>query len=105
MQNNRLIKLHEMLEETPNDIFLNYALAMEYKGLSQFNKTIEQLNKVLLLDENHVPTLYQLGVLWNESNENEKAILYLEKGYEIAKKQKNNKTANEFKALIDEILY
>ena len=105
MQNNRLIKLQDMLEESPNDIFLNYALAMEYKGLSQFNKTIEQFNKVLLLDENHVPTLYQLGVLLSDSNENDKAILILEKGLEIAKQQKDHKTANEFRTLIDEILY
>jgi tetratricopeptide (TPR) repeat protein len=105
MQNNRLIKLQEMLAESPSDIFLNYALAMEYKGLSQFNKTIEQLNKVLLLDENHVATLYQLGVLWSERNENDQAILFLEKGFLIAKQKKDLKTANEFNALIDEILY
>lgn len=105
MQNNRLIKLQEMLAETPNDIFLNYALAMEYKALSHFEATIEQLNKVLLLDENHVATLYQLGVLWSERNENDKAILFLEKGITIAKQQKDLKTANEFQALIDEILY
>jgi tetratricopeptide (TPR) repeat protein len=105
MQNNRLTKLKEMLQETPNDIFLNYALAMEYKGLSQTDKTIEQLNKVLLLDENHVPTFYQLGVLWSECNENDKAIMFLEKGIEIAKQQKDLKTANEFRALLDELLY
>ncbi|MFY7733454.1 MAG: tetratricopeptide repeat protein [Bacteroidia bacterium] len=105
MQNNRLLKLQEMLAETPNDIFLNYALAMEYKGLSLFDKTIEQLNNVLLLDENHVASLYQLGVLLSERNENDKAILFLEKGIEIAKQRKDLKTTNEFRALIDEILY
>ena len=105
MQNNRLEKLQEMLAETPQDIFLNYAVAMEYKGLSLFDKTINQLNKVLLLDENHVASLYQLGVLLSEKNENEKAILFLEKGLQIAKQKKDLKTANEFQALIDEILY
>ncbi|MFZ4800120.1 MAG: hypothetical protein ACOYMA_21700 [Bacteroidia bacterium] len=105
MQNNRLEKLQEMLAEMPQDIFLNYAVAMEYKGLSQIDKTIELLNNVLLLDENHVATLYQLGVLLSEKNENEKAILFLEKGLQIAKQKKDLKTTNEFQALIDEILY
>lgn len=105
MQNNRLEKLQEMLSEMPHDIFLNYAVAMEYKGLSLFDKTIDQLNKVLLLDENHVASFYQLGVLLSEKNENEKAILFLEKGLQIAKQKKDLKTANEFQALIDEILY
>ena len=105
MQNNRLEKLQEMLSEMPQDIFLNYAVAMEYKGLSLFDKTIDQLNKVLLLDENHVASFYQLGVLLSEKNENEKAILFLEKGLQIAKQKKDLKTANEFQALIDEILY
>jgi tetratricopeptide (TPR) repeat protein len=105
MQNNRLEKLQEMLAESPQDIFLNYAVAMEYKGLNFIDKTIEQLNKVLLLDENHVATLYQLGVLLSELNENDKAIMFLEKGLLIAKQQKDLKTANEFRALIDEILY
>lgn len=105
MQNNRLEKLQEMLAETPQDIFLNYALAMEYKGLSQVDNTLKQLNTVLLLDENHVPTLYQLGVFWSEKSENEKALLYLKNGLQIAKQKKELKTANEFQALIDEILY
>ncbi len=105
MQNNRLEKLQEMLAESPQDIFLNYAIAMEYKGLNQFDKTIKQLNEVLLLDENHVATLYQLGVLLSEKSENENAILFLEKGLQIAKQKKDLKTVNEFQALIDEILY
>jgi len=105
MQNNRLEKLQEMLDETPQDIFLNYALAMEYKGLSQHENVLKQLNTVFLLDENHVPNLYQLGIFWIEKSENEKALLYLEKGLQIAKQKKELKTANEFQALIDEILY
>ena len=40
-----------------------------------------------------------------EKSENEKALLYLEKGLQIAKQKKELKTANEFQALIDEILY
>jgi tetratricopeptide (TPR) repeat protein len=105
MQNNRLEKLQEMLAESPKDIFLNYALAIEYKGLSQFDNALKQLNAVFLLDENHIPNLYQLGVYWMEKSENEKALLYLEKGLQIAKQKKELKTANEFQALIDEILY
>ncbi|MES2381391.1 MAG: hypothetical protein V4538_10155 [Bacteroidota bacterium] len=105
MQNNRLLKLQEMLAEMPDDIFLNYALAMEYKGLNEAQKAIHQLEKVLLLDENHVASLYQMGVLMSENNENEKAILFLEKGLNLAKQNKDLKTANEFKALLDEIMY
>ncbi|MES2727882.1 MAG: hypothetical protein V4643_12310 [Bacteroidota bacterium] len=105
MQNNRLLKLQEMLAEMPDDIFLNYALAMEYKGMNEAQKTIHQLEKVLLLDENHVASLYQMGVLMSEDNENEKAILFLEKGLNLAKQNKDLKTANEFKALLDEIMY
>lgn len=105
MQNNRLLKLQEMLSEKPDDIFLNYALAMEYKGQNQVLQTIQQLEKVLLLDENHVASLYQMGVLMSENNENEKAVLFLEKGLTLARQNKDLKTANEFKALLDEIMY
>lgn len=105
MQNNRLLKLQEMLSEKPDDIFLNYALAMEYKGQNQVLQTIQQLEKVLLLDENHVASLYQMGVLMSENNENEKAVLFLEKGLTLVRQNKDLKTANEFKALLDEIMY
>ncbi len=105
MQNNRLLKLQEMLSEMPDDIFLNYALAMEYKGQNQAQQTIQQLEKVLLLDENHVASLYQMGALMSENNENEKAVLFLEKGLNLARQNKDLKTANEFKALLDEIMY
>lgn len=105
MQNNRKEKLELMLAEQPNDIFLNYALAIEFKGLGQINNCKLQFEKVLHFDENHVASLYQLGVLYNESNETEAAIKYLERAYLHAKNKNDLKTANECKALIDEILY
>jgi tetratricopeptide (TPR) repeat protein len=105
MQNNRLEKLEQMLVEKPNDIFLNYALAIEYKALGKINETKLQFEKVLQFDENHVATLYQLGVLFNENGKSEDGIKFLEKAYLLAKNRNDHKTANECKALIDEILF
>ncbi len=105
MQNNRLEKLQEMLEESPNDIFLNYAVAMEFKGKNRFDLFQKQLEKVLTLDENHVASLYQLGLLLSENQQIEQAIILLEKGLNLAKEKKDMKTYNEFKSLLDELLY
>ena len=45
----RKTMLLEMLAKEPNDVFLNYALAMEMIGNNEFSNAEAQLQKVLLL--------------------------------------------------------
>lgn len=104
MSNPRLQKLLDMLEKQPQDTFLNYALAMEYQGAGDKNKATELFRKVLQIEEHNVAAKYQLAKLISEEHPKE-AILLLESGMRDAKLKSDLKTANEFRSLLDEILF
>lgn len=104
MPNQRLQKLLEMLDKQPEDSFLNYALAMEYLGLNNKEKAEETFRKVLSLDEHNIAAKYQLASLIQHDHTAE-AITLLESGMKDAKLKGDMKTANEFRTLIDEIVF
>lgn len=91
----RIEQLQEMLREEPLDPFLNYAIALEYAKIGEVQKGISIIEEILQRDEDYLGAYYQLGKLYEESGHAEKAIVVYQKGMEIAKKQKNNKTYGE----------
>ncbi|MFN8286128.1 MAG: tetratricopeptide repeat protein [Chitinophagales bacterium] len=100
METLRLQKLKEMEVQKPDDAFLKYAIAQEYIALGNRQ---EALKSYLLLTEHfadYLPTYYQLGKLYEENEETEKALKAYEKGIEIARQQNNQKTLQELKAAI-----
>ena len=84
-----------MLKKTPEDSFLNYALAMEYLAKDETENAIAQLEELVKRDENYLGTYYQLGKLYEQKEETDKAIVTYKKGIEIAKIQDNNKAHGE----------
>ncbi len=105
MSNIRLQKLIEMLEKQPNDTFLLYAIGMEYLGMGNANVAEKYFKQVLEVDQNHVATHYQLGILFAQQNRENEAQPILEKGFELAKQKGDLKTQNEFRSALDELLY
>ena len=93
----RIDMLRDMLTKEADDVFLNYALALE---LMTDLKTIREAEalflKVLQLDENYLAAYYQLGKLFESELKNEEALGYYKSGLEKARIQKNNKAINEF---------
>ena len=93
----RIDHLLSMLEKEPGDLFLNYALGMEYANdLSKVADAESQFKIVLGLDPNYVPAYYQLGKLLASVLRIPEALEYYKTGLEKAKLQKNNKAINEF---------
>jgi predicted Zn-dependent protease len=104
MSNSRFDKLLEMLDQQPDDLFLQYALAMEYLGMGKATEAEKQFRAILLVDVHHVASYYQLGKLLEGTNETE-AIQVYEKGMAEAKIKNDLKTVNEFRSALDELLY
>jgi tetratricopeptide (TPR) repeat protein len=92
----RFIRIQKMLEEEPDDLFLNYSLAIEYISSGQVEEAVQSFLKVISLKTDYVPSYYQLGKIYEGNSENEKALQYFRKGLEFARAQKNNKAINEF---------
>jgi Tfp pilus assembly protein PilF len=104
MSNSRFDKLLEMLEKQPDDLFLQYALAMEYLGLQQPDKAQTLLMQIIATDEHYVAAYYQLGLLLQHTDETA-AIAVFEKGMQEAQLKGDRKTVNEFRSALDELLY
>jgi tetratricopeptide (TPR) repeat protein len=93
----RIDMLLSMLEKEPGDLFLNYALGLEYANdLATVADAESQFKIVLGLDENYIPAYYQLGKLFQSLLRTPEAIQYYKTGLEKAKEKKDNKAVNEF---------
>ena len=104
MSNSRFEKLLEMLEKQPDDLFLQYALAMEYLGMQQSDKAQVLLRQIITADEHYVAAYYQLGLLLQQTDE-AAAVAIFEKGMQEAQAKGDRKTVNEFRSALDELLY
>ncbi|MCW3084820.1 MAG: tetratricopeptide repeat protein [Bacteroidetes bacterium] len=91
----RLQQLQQMLQDEPNDSFLNYALALEYAKENDLSQAISIIEKIVERDENYLGAYYQLGKLYEQQNLSEKAISTYHKGITIAKAQNNKKAQGE----------
>ena len=89
-----------MLEQEPDDVFLNYALAMEWIGEGNYEKAEQQLLRTLDLKQGHLPCFYQLGQTAEKLNKEKEALEYYRQGAELAKKLNNNKALNELNEAI-----
>ena len=85
----------EMLRKEPNDVFLNYALAMEHIATLDFKIAEEQLRKTLGIDPEYLPCYYQLGQLNEKLEDTAVAVSFYKQGVELAKKQGNTKAFGE----------
>ena len=97
----RIGSLLKMLESEPGDIFLNYALALEYfRSPATVLIGEEQLHKVLKMDPAYVPAYYQLARVYESTGETGKALETYKEGLRYAVEKKDRKAINEFNEAI-----
>ena len=94
MAQNRIEQLRVFLEESPNDPFPKYALALELMGKE--NALADQYFSELLADHpNYLPTYYTAAHFYLEMEEFHKAKEIFESGIELS--VDNQKTHAELK--------
>ena len=99
----RKVQLIELLKESPNDVFLHYAIGLEYLAEKQYQSALECFENVIKMDANYLAAYYQLGMLCYYLDKKEMALDVLKKGLEIARQKKSNKDIAEFSSLIANI--
>jgi tetratricopeptide (TPR) repeat protein len=92
--------IFDMLVKEPNDVFLNYALAMEHLSTEEWKEADLQLKKVLGIKTDYLPCYYQLGQVNEKLGHTDIALDYYKKGVEIATSQNNTKALGELKEAI-----
>jgi predicted Zn-dependent protease len=100
----RIAKLKEYLEMTPNDPFLQHALALEYIKLGDDTTAKNYFDALLLADPGYVGSYYHLGKLYERAGDNPGAIQVYGKGMAVAKAAKDGHAYNELQAAQEDLL-
>ena len=101
----RVEQLQLFLKESPEDAFLNYALATEYVGLGDDEKAEGIFRMLLEKHPDYIATYYHLGKLLERKTDKDAAILIYEKGIEKAKKSGERHSLSELQSALLELQY
>jgi tetratricopeptide (TPR) repeat protein len=100
---NRIDKLKEFLEASPNDSFLRHALSLEYIKEGNDNEAKVLFESILEREPNYVGSYYHLGKLLERNNNTTEAIDIYTKGMEQAKIAKDNHSYNELMGALEDL--
>ena len=87
--------IEDMLKQNPNDPFLMYAAALEYKKRSELNRTEDLFRSLIEKHPDYLATYYQLGKLLEAKGNTEEAVSIYKQGKAVAKTQDDLKTLSE----------
>ena len=83
----RLQQLQQMLAQEPNDEFLQYAIAIEYFSINNFEKAIACFKNILHSNPEYLAAYYQIGKCYEELKQYDNAKSIYTRGIELAQKQ------------------
>ena len=86
----RLDKIQQMLQADPDDVFLNFSLAMEYVKENRHAEAVAQFERVNQLDPNHVAAYMQRATVLVILKRTDDARQSLEQGIAAAKRAGDN---------------
>lgn len=104
MNHERVKQLEEFIKENPNDPFLKYALALEH--IESNNALAISIFRQLLSDHpDYLPSYFHAAQLLTELEENDEAKEVFEKGIELSKVKKDQKTLAELQNAYQNFLF
>lgn len=103
--NERVEKLKAFLKDSPDDCFLNHALALEYVKQEDDNAAKQYFEKNLSFDSSYIATYYHLGKLLERIGAQNDAITTYEKGMQVAKAANDMHSYNELQAAYEDLVY
>ncbi len=96
-------KLIELLQEDPNDSFLNHALALELIKEGDDNKAREIFESILAREPSYVGSYYHLGKLLERAGQPALALEWYEKGMQQCRMVKDMHAYNELQAAAEDL--
>ena len=99
----RIEQLEGFLNNSPDDAFLNYALAMEFIGDADDLKARDILEKLIKSNPGYTATYYHLGKLLERAGEDEVAIKVYERGIKITRQNGEQHALSELQSALNEM--
>ncbi len=99
----RIEKLKKFLKDSPQDDFLQHALALEYIKIDKVVQAKLLFEEILLRNAQYLGSYYHLAQLLQRTGKIEEAIATFKKGMEIAKLQKDQHAYNELQMALEDL--
>ncbi len=100
----RINKIQQYLKASPDDNFLQHALALEYIKIGDEGEARNLFETILQRDPAYVGSYYHLAKLLERQGENELAIQWYEKGMAAAKEARDQHAYNELQAAYEDLV-
>ena len=101
----RIAKLKEFLLASPEDSFLQHALALEHIKLGNDEAARELFERILNREPGYIGSYYHLAKLLERNENTEEAIRIYEKGMAEAKKAGDNHAFGELRGAYEELTF
>jgi len=101
----RIEKLREFLKQSPNDSFVQHALALEYIKIGDDAEAQKLFENILEREPGYVGSYYHLAKLLERNNKTDAAIKWYEKGMEKAKVAGQERAYSELKSAYEELIF
>ncbi len=102
---NRIETLHSYLKDSPEDNFLQHALALEYVKTGNDNDARRLFEAILSRDPQYVGSYYHLAKLLERTGTAEEALSVYEKGMAACKIAGDNHSYNELQSAYEDLAY
>lgn len=101
----RIEQIKTFLNDTPEDSFLNYALAIEYVALQQDFEARSIMEKLVRHNPDYFATYYHLGKLYERIGEETLAENIYKSGLEITKSLGEKHAYGELRGAYEELTF
>lgn len=98
----KIEQLKSFLSKSPNDSFLQHALALEYIKINELTKARESFENLLINNPDYIGSYYHLAKLYQQLQEKQLAIKTYEEGMKRAKTKNENHAYNELLSAYEE---
>jgi predicted Zn-dependent protease len=100
---NRREKLEHLLDQDPNDVFLNFSLAMELAREGAPEEALARFDHVLTLDASYIPAHHQKGTMLIALRRFDQAGAALRAGVEAARAAGDSHAEDTIQTLLDTV--
>ena len=101
----KITKLNELLQASPDDCFLNHALALEFIKIGEDQKAKLLFEELLNREPGYIGSYYHLAKLLERIGDEEGAIKVYNKGMEKSTKAGDKHAYGELRGALEELTF